>query len=351
MTPLIADMISATVSPEVGKMIANAPLGEKPFDPELPITPRENMELLLQHKKPRYLPIGGDTYPIIPDIVCERSYNNVTGPDWFGALWTFEPNIGATIVKPGTEMMDSLEGWQDKFKFPDLDALDWEESAKGLSKSYDPNRMSDWWVSIGLFERLHSTLGMQNALESLIVDEDLVAEFFDAITDYKIKLIKKLTSHYKVDMICFHDDWGFNKDGFIPPEIFKRLIVPNMKKIVDAVHDGGAYFNMHSDGKIERYIPFMVELGMDMWNPAQTVNDLEMIKREYGSKLVINGGMDEGWVNGNDIPEEKLREFARHKVDTLGAGGGFIASASTFNMRNKGIITDELKKYGKHFYE
>ena len=57
--------------------------------------------------------------------------------------------------------MDSIEGWKDKVKFPDLDVLDWEECTKGIEKYYDDNRMSDWWLQVGLFERLHSLLGME----------------------------------------------------------------------------------------------------------------------------------------------------------------------------------------------
>lgn len=351
MLPLMIDMVTATVGPEAGKMLANAPLGTKPYNPDLPCSPRENMKLLLEHKVPKYLPMSGDTYPITPDIVCERSYDNLTGPDWFGCKWTFEPGIGATIVKPGDEMLDSIEDWQHKVKFPDLDALDWEECSQGIAKYYDDNRMSDWWFQVGLFERLHSLLGMQNALEALIIDQDDVAEFFDALTEHKIKVIRKLTSHFRLEMICYHDDWGYNKDGFIPPEIFKRLIAPNLKKVVKAAHEGGAYFNMHSDGRIERYIPYMIDAGVDMWNPAQTVNDLAAIKREYGDRLVLNGAMDEGWTNDPNVPEEKLRSYVRDKVDLLGVGGGFLASPPTFTGRNKAIMTDELRKYGRHFYD
>lgn len=351
MLPLMVDMVSATVSPEVGKAIAAAPLGTKPYDPDLPCSPRENMKLLLEHKIPRYLPMSGDTYPITPDIICERSYDNKTGPDWFGCNWTFEPGIGAPIVKPGDEMLDSIKGWQEKISFPDLESLDWKECAEGLAPYYDENRMSDWWFQVGLFERLHSLMGMQNALEALIINEDEVAEFFDALTEHKIAVIRKLTSHFPVEMICYHDDWGFNKNGFIPPEIFKHLIAPNLKKIVKAAHEGGAYFNMHSDGKIDAYIPYMIEAGVDMWNPAQSVNDLASVKREYGDRLVINGAMDDPITDRMDVPEETLRAYAREKVDLLGKGGGFFASPTTFNMRNKKILTDELRKYGRHFYE
>lgn len=350
MIPLIADMMAAIAGPEVGAMIAQAPPGPKPFDETLPCTPRENMKLLLEHKIPKYLPMSGDTFPIAPDVIVERSPDNKTDKDWFGCLWTLEPNIGATMVKPGSELFHSISEWKEKVVFPDLEAIDWEESAQGIAKYYDPNRMSDWWLSIGPFERLHSFMGMEEALIALLEDEDEVAEFFEAFTDYKVKLIKKLTTHYKVDMICFHDDWGNNKNGFIPPAIFERIFVPNMKKIVDAVHDGGAYFNMHSDGRIEHYIPYMVEMGMDMWNPAQVVNDLAKIKREYGDRLVINGGMDEIWTHDEKASEEKLRALVRDKIDLLGAGGGYFANPGTFTLRNSGIMKDEIKKYGRDFY-
>jgi len=351
MTPIMVDMITAISGPEVGEMLAKAPIGPVPFDETLPITPKENMKLLLEHKVPRYLPVYGDTITLAPDVIVERSPDNKTGKDWFGALWTFEPSIGATMVKPGSEIMSSLKDWKDNVVFPDLEAIDWEESAHGMEKYYDPNRMSDWWLSIGLLERLDAFLGMENAMYVMMEEEELVAEFFEAFTDYKVKLIKKLTTHYKVDMICFHDDWGFNQNGFIPIDIFKRLFVPNMKKIVDAAHDGGAYFNMHSDGRVELYIPYMVELGMDMWNPAQSVNDLAWIKREYGDRLVLNGGMDELWTGAENAAEKDLRAFARKKVDLLGKGGGFFANPGTFNMKNKKIMGDELKKYGRYFYD
>ena len=351
MTPIMVDMITAIAGVEIGQRLANAPIGPTSFDQTLPITPKENMKLMLERKLPRYLPMAGDTIALAPDVIVERSPNNVTGADWFGCLWTFVPSIGATMVKPGTEMLDSLKNWKDKVVFHDLESIDWEESAAGMEKYYDPNRMSDWWLSIGPFERLHCFLGMQNALISLIEEEKNVAEFFEAMTDYKIKLIKKLTTHYKVDMINFHDDWGNNHDGFFPPEMFKRLFVPNMKRIVDAVHDGGAYFNLHSDGRVERYVPYMVEFGVDLWNPAQSVNDLAMIKREYGKHISLSGGMDELWTGRDTADEESLRKFAREKADFLGKGGGFFGNPGTFNMRNKAIMNDELKKYGRQLYE
>ena len=66
----------------------------------------------------------------------------------------------------------------------------------------------------------------RQALEALIEDEEEVAEFFDALTEHKIKIIRNLTRYFRVEMICYHDDWGYNKDGFIPPRIFERLIAP-----------------------------------------------------------------------------------------------------------------------------
>lgn len=60
-----------------------------------------------------------------------------------------------------------------------------------------------------------------------------------------------------------------------------------MKRIVQYVKGRGVYFDLHSDRKIENYIPYVVDMGCDMWNPAQCCNDLGKIKKMYGKQLVI----------------------------------------------------------------
>ncbi|NTU89566.1 MAG: hypothetical protein HGA54_06645, partial [Actinobacteria bacterium] len=103
--------------------------------------------------------------------------------------------------------------------------------------------------------------------------EEEVAAFFDELTDFKIKLIGKLAQYYKPDTITYHDDWGMQKALFFAPEIWRTLIKPRTKRIVDAAHEHGILFIMHSCGKLDEIIPEIAEIGVDTLQ-CMDINDI-----------------------------------------------------------------------------
>lgn len=332
-----------------GEEAVKAAMAPKPKRTDLPISPRENLKLLLDHKKPMYMPGNGDMVAMLPDVILERTH--YSGRDWFGVEWEYVPNIGAPMVKPGTEMFDDVTQWKDNIQFPDLDAVDWEKSAKEMEPYYDPDKMTSFWVMIGPFERLHSCMGIEKAFMAFYDEPETVHEFMEYVTEHKIKLLGKMIDHYKVDIILFHDDWGSGQNGFFSTAMYEEFIFPYIKRIVQYVKSRGVYFDMHSCGKVEQYIPYMVEMGCDMWNPAQCINDLAKIKKLYGDKIVISGGMDDYFLDSPHITEEELRQYVRDKVDTLAVGGGFLPKPGARVFKNNGIMADELMKYSKDFYK
>lgn len=348
MVVVMKDMLIAMYGEEVAKQIMSAKPAPKR---ELPISPKENMKLLLAHKQPMYMPSGQDTVAILPDILLERPPHNKGGKDWFGVIWEYGEKGGAPMVRPGAEICDDITKWKEAITIPDLDAVDWETSAKEMEPFYDPDKMSSFWVMNGPFERLHSIIGIENAFMAMLEEPEAVHEYMEFITEYKIKLLGKLIDHYKVDIILFHDDWGSSLNGFFPIPVFEEFIFPYMKRIVQYVKSRGVYFDMHSDGKVEMYIPYMVEMGCDMWNPAQCFNDLGEIKRKYGDKLVISGGMDDYFLDAPTTTEEDLRQYVRDKVDLLAPGGGFFPKPNAKTLKNNGILMDELAKYTANYYK
>lgn len=347
MVAIMEDMLISLHGREVAAQILSVKPAQRTNSP---ISPRENMKLLLDHKKPSYMPAAGDMVAIMPDVLRERTPDNKGGVDWFGVEWSFTEKGGAPMVKPGTEICDDVTKWKESITIPDLDAIDWETSSKEIEPFYHPDKMNSFWVLNGLFERLHAILGMENAMMAMIDEPEAVHEFTEFMTEYKIKLLGKLIDHYQVDIILFHDDWGAAKNGFFPLPIFEEFLFPYMKRIVQYVKSRGVYFDMHSCGRIELYIPYMVEMGCDMWNPAQCWNDLEKIKKLYGDKLVLSGGMDDFFLDSEKITEEELRHYVRNKLDTLAIGGGFLPKPGAKTLKNNGILMDELAKYSTGFY-
>lgn len=348
MVEIMKDMLIAMYGQETAAKMMSAP--PPPPRTNLPISPRENMKLLLEHKQPRYMPTGADTVAIMPDVVRERTPDNKSGEDWFGVKWTFGEKGGAPMVKPGTEICHDVTKWRESIKIPDLDAIDWESSAKEMEPFYHPDKMSSFWILNGPFERLHSIIGIEDAFMSFYDEPEAVHDFMEFITEFKIKLLGKLIDHYKVDIILFHDDWGSGQNGFFSEDIFREFIYPYMKRIVQYVKSRNVYFDLHSDGKIQMYMPYILDMGCDMWNPAQCCNDLEMIKEKYGDKLVLSGGMDDYFLDSPKITEEEIRSYVRRKLDVLARGGGYLPKPNAKSLKSSAIMADELAKYSKNFY-
>ena len=137
---------------------------------------------------------------------------------------------------------------------------------------------------VGPFERLHALMGFENALIAMMEEPEEVAAFFDALMVHKCRLIDKLCDHYRPDVINFHDDWGTQLAMFFRPELWRRLVKPQLERAVDACHRKGLFFEMHSCGKIEAVVPELVDIGADSFQ-GMSLNNVSALKAQTGKKL------------------------------------------------------------------
>lgn len=108
----------------------------------------------------------------------------------------------------------------------------------------------------------------------------------------------------------------------------KERILPRLKRLNDAWHEHGIKCLFHSDGYIMEVIPDLIETEIDGLNPIETVAgmDLKEVKRLYGDKLFITGGIDVSQLLSNGTPEE-VREVCKEAIQ-VGYPGYFIGSTT-----------------------
>ncbi|HHU05533.1 MAG TPA: methyltransferase [Clostridiales bacterium] len=267
-----------------------------------PIPPVENFKLMLDGKIPFWMPSDSDTLSIIPRILPDnvaRGYvleaeplapEENGGVDMFGVDWVFVPSVGGSMVKPGNPKLADICDWKKVITFPNLDDYDWEGSAVKNAPILEKNRdkFIETWIFNGLFERLISFLDFEGAALALLDEEqqEAVHELFDRLCILYDDLIGRLQKYYGVHFVTFHDDWGSQRAPFFSLETCREMIAPYLKRVVESCHKRGLYFNFHSCGKNEMLVPAMIEAGIDMWIP-QTMNDFDMLVREYGDKLCL----------------------------------------------------------------
>lgn len=56
--------------------------------------------------------------------------------------------------------------------------------------------------------------------------------------------------------------------------------VPYYKRLTDAAHEMGLYFELHSCGKNEALVPAYIAAGFDWWAP-QPINDVDMLLEKH----------------------------------------------------------------------
>jgi hypothetical protein len=314
-----------------------------------PITAKENLRRVYTGEIPMWMPVWlTDSQYCWPDVVLEHPAYEGDGKDWFGTEWVWVESAGGQMVVPGTRVITDFSKWREQMPIPNLEEVDFEGDAKIQTQRFDNDRMHLFHLTEGLFERLHEAMPFEEALELFYEDPEGVQDFFGAIADFKIELLKKVFQYYApIDYIIYGDDWGTQRAGFFSNKMFREAIMPHTKRIWDFVHSQGKFIELHSCGLTQQYIEEIVEMGCDAWTP-QNINDFDMLTEKYGHKIAVTVP-----VKGIDTAqtEEEARELVRKFVDKYAPRGKVIAGGIlNANPAIMDAAKDELYHYSSAFY-
>ena len=326
------------------------------------ITSKENCLLVLQHKKPEWVP--SFTEMIMCGGALETFENGpVTGGrDGFGVEWlTTRSSGGQATPAPNQAQFEDITEWEDKVVFPDLDKYDWEGAAKAQLAAGDrETQLVEYQCWNWSFLRLTHIMGFENALCAMVEDEDACLAFFDAVADYKIRLAERVHHYFHPDMITSYDDVATERGPFMSPDVYRRLVKPSHKKVNDAIKAMGIIPAIHCCGKCDELIPDFIEEGNVAWSSAQPMNDLAGILQKYGSQLTVIGGYDTNGKPGQaSATEEEIRAEVRRAIDTYAPYGSYMffgfRLVDTNNpeevFKSMAPMFEEAGKYGRSFYK
>ena len=337
------------------------------------VLPKENIMLAYQHKTPYYLPsMFTDINLFQANPTMERYCGLETGYDAFGVEWKFERGAAAPMTTQN-HLIECITDWKD-VRFPDLDAIDWKKQADidahtnmmalvagaglipfedGHSIFDDDSKFNMCMVINGPFERMHALEGFENALCDLMEEPEACADYFAAIADWKARYFHKIAENYKVDGINAHDDYGAAHNLFMPMETWRKLIKPNLAKMVEQVHKDGLLYQHHSCGYVEPLFDDLVEIGVDAIDTLQGGSNLNLgeLKKRYGDKITFCGGFDNQYVleQPGATPEQIKAEY-RRAVDLLAPGGSYVVYPITIGFDFMNPFMEEHFQYGMGFY-
>ena len=232
------------------------------------------------------------------------------------------------------------------------DRIPWEMLKKNFPKWREEGRWirAIFWFG---FDVTHShMMGTENLLIAMMEEPELVEDMFDTYLKRNIALYDRLwDAGFHFDEMFWYDDMGYKGTTFFSPNMYRNMLQPYHKKAVDWAHNHGIVAQLHSCGDIMTLVPDIVATGVDALNPLEVKAGVDClkIKKEFGDKLVLRGGINAvNWSN----PEAIIAEI-NEKVPVLKENGGFIFSSdhsipNSVSFDNMKLIMDEIKRVGKY---
>ena len=169
----------------------------------------------------------------------------------------------------------------------------------------------------GFFEAYNGVFGIENHLLYLAEYRDELAELYRRQADWNIAFAGHVID-CGADMVHISDDWGAQNDLLFSPKLWREIVYPNMKKVVDYVHSRGVFCSLHSDGCVAKVVDGIAELGLDVFHPWQEKAGMpyELYLDNYSDKFAILGGICVQSSIGL-LPQDKLEEDIRRVFGLL----------------------------------
>lgn len=221
---------------------------------------------------------------------------------------------------------------------------------------------------LGFFETWHQIYGISNMNKYF---SELYKEYkkgtgpylhlIDEALNFYIKILKRF-AEIEIKAVILLEDCSTSHGPMIQPEIYRKIFTSRIKKFVDYAHKLNIKVLFHTDGRMKMlreekpwdFMDAIVESGIDGFHGCEAgVNNLFELKRRYGDKLCLIGGIScVDVAQYAKTPQEVYRAVAK-TFKTLKPGGNYIAACdnglhSGVNIYNCKAIARAVKYYGSY---
>ncbi|MBI4579927.1 MAG: hypothetical protein HY718_09515 [Planctomycetes bacterium] len=201
-------------------------------------------------------------------------------------------------------------------------------------------------------------LGMENLYVKMYEEPAIVDAVLQHVVDYYVAVSQRIfdAAADAIDIFFIGNDFGSQRGPLLGEGLFRRFILPHLRRLVDLGHAYKLKVMMHCCGGFAPLIPAMIEIGLDGLHAIQPCchgMDLATLKRRFGDRMVFNGAIDSHHVLIKGTPE-LVRAKSREVLDIMKPGGGYIAGASHDSIleetpvENVVAMFDAIQEFGEY---
>ena len=185
----------------------------------------------------------------------------------------------------------------------------------------------------GLLETCCWFRGFDQFPVDLMINKKMAHTMLDKLTDYYIELMDAFLSiaGSYIQMVEMADDMGSQNNLLISPELYREMILPYYKRLLDFVKSKtDAKIFHHSCGSLVKAGDLLVDAGVDILNslqPRAAGMDTTYLKDNYGDKLSFHAGVDVQEIMPKGSPKD-VEDEVKRRIAIWGPNGGYIICAA-----------------------
>jgi uroporphyrinogen decarboxylase len=230
-----------------------------------------------------------------------------------------------------TEMQHPMRGFETlgefaAYPYPDpVKDYDWSSVPGTVKAIQDRDLIAVACMEITIFEIAWYLRGMDNFLIDLIMNPELAIYHLDRITAIRCEMAGRYAAAGS-DVLRLGDDVSTQLDMMMNPDTWREFIKPRLARVILAAREAKPDILVfyHGDGNLQKIIPDLIEVGVDILNPIQPeCMDPVEIKNTYGDRLSFWGTIGTQSTMPFGTPQE-VREACMRMIGEVGNGGGLF---------------------------
>lgn len=190
--------------------------------------------------------------------------------------------------------------------------------------------------------------GMQQIMLDIAVDPGIVEAILERLVAFYLEYNRRIfeKSGGLIDIFFMGDDFGMQSSLIMSVNTWRKFFKPGFKRFIELSHSYNIPVMHHTCGAIAPLIPEFIDCGLDILQslqPNAAGMDFEKMKKEYGTDICFQGGID----IQNTLPFGSITDVineTRNRIDVLGKDGGYIL-CSSHNIPPKTPVDNILAMY------
>ena len=260
---------------------------------------------------------------------------------------------------PEKTVVKDIVRWREYVRAPDLKTIpeaQWD-MAKARYDAVDGTlAYKAAFVAPGLFEQCHNLCGLENALVYFLEYPEEMHGLIEYLTEYELQLAEMICSRLRPDAVFHHDDWGSETNSFLRPELFAEMFLEPYKRIYRYYREHGCEFVFHhSDSYAANLVPYMIEMGIDVWQGCMHSNDVPALVKKYNGKITFMGEIDNKQVDFEGWTPEDCERAALNAIKSVDSLTSFIpcitqGGPGSLYTGTYQCLWDAIDKYNRDTY-